>query len=64
MSERPVEIGDCVTMAQFDEMKQSMQELTNNVQAIMAHLQDPPRDNANVSHHEEEVDETKEEAAT
>ncbi|XP_062205196.1 uncharacterized protein LOC133907186 [Phragmites australis] len=50
-------------MAQFNELKQSMEELTNNFQALMAHLQDPPRDNANGSHHEDEVDETEEEAA-
>ncbi|XP_062188886.1 uncharacterized protein LOC133892188 [Phragmites australis] len=50
-------------MAQFNELKQSMEELTNNFQALMARLQDPPRDNANGSHHEDEVDETEEEAA-
>jgi hypothetical protein len=58
-----VQIDDCVTMAQFNELKQSMEELTNNFQALMARLQDPPRDNANGSHHEDEVDETEEEAA-
>ena len=53
MSEHP-EIDDCVTMAQFDEMKQSMETLTNNVQALMNRLQIHPHDNANGSHHEDE----------
>ena len=62
MSEHP-EIDDCVTMAQFDEMKQSMETLTNNVQELMNRLQIHPHDNANGSHHEDEDEESEGEAA-
>ena len=62
MAEHP-EIDDCVTMAQFDEMKQSMETLTNNVQALMNRLQIHPHDNANGSHHEDEDEESEGEAA-
>ena len=64
-----VEIEDCVTMAQFNELKQSMKDkqdrLTQDLQALMAEIREhcQPRDNANSSHHEDEVDETEEEAA-
>jgi len=34
------EIEDCVTMTQFNEMKQSMEELTANVQSLMNRIQD------------------------
>jgi len=43
------EIEDCVTMTQFNEMKQSMEELTTNVQALMNCIQDRPHDDANSS---------------
>ena len=55
MSEH-LEIDDCVTMARFNEMKQSMETLTSNVQALMNRLQIHPHDNANGSHHEDDVD--------
>ena len=64
-----VEIEDCVTMAQFNELKQSMEDkqdrLSQHLQALMAVIREhhQPRDNANASHHEDEVDEMKEEAA-
>ena len=63
-----VEIEDCVTMAQFNELKQSMEDkqdrLSQDLQALMAEIREhcQPRDNANSSHHEDEVDETEEEA--
>lgn len=58
-----VEIEDCVTMAQFNEMKQSMEALTANVQALMNRLPEPPPEDANASHHGEEDEESEGEAA-
>jgi Asp-tRNA(Asn)/Glu-tRNA(Gln) amidotransferase A subunit family amidase len=63
-----VEIEDCVTMAQFTELKQSMKDkqdrLSQDLQALMAKIREhrQPHDNANASHHEDEVDEMEEEA--
>jgi len=56
------EIEDCVTMTQFNVMKQSMEELTTNVQALMNRIQDHPHNDANASQHGDDVEETEEEA--
>jgi len=56
-------IEDCVTMTEFNEMKQNMEELTTNVQALMNHIQDCPHNDANASQHRDDVEETEEEAA-
>jgi hypothetical protein len=62
-----VEIEDCVTMAQFNELKQSVEDKQDQLpqEALKAEIREhrQPRDNANASHHEDEVDETKEETA-
>ena len=62
MSEHP-ENDDCVTMVEFNEMKQSMETLTNNIQALTNRLQIHPHDNANGSHHEDQDEESEGEAA-
>jgi len=57
------EIEDCVTMTQFNERKQRMEELTANVQALMNRIQDHPHNDANASQHGDDVEETEQEAA-
>ena len=57
------EFEDCVTMTQFNEMKQSMEELKANVQALMNRIQDHPRNDANASQHRDDVEEIEKEVA-
>ena len=46
-------------------MEDKQDRLSQDLQALMAEIREhhQPRDNANASHHEDEVDETKEETA-
>ena len=46
-------------------MKDKQDRLTQDLQALMAEIREhwQPHDNANASHHEDEVDETEDEAA-
>jgi len=57
------EIEDSVTMTQFNEMEQSMDELTANVQALMNRIQDHPHNDANASKYGDDVEEIEKEAA-
>jgi C4-dicarboxylate-specific signal transduction histidine kinase len=66
MDDRP-EIEDCVTMAQFNELRQNIEErangLANDLQAILQRLQHIPHVAKNAGNHEYDVEETAEEAA-
>jgi hypothetical protein len=66
MDDRP-EIEDCVTMAQFNELRQNIEERANgsanDLQDILQRLQHIPHVAKNVSNHEDDVEETAEEAA-
>jgi hypothetical protein len=65
MDDRP-EIEDCVTMAQFNELRQNIEErangLANDLQAILQRLQHIPHVAENSSNHEDDVEEIVEEA--
>jgi C4-dicarboxylate-specific signal transduction histidine kinase len=62
-----LEIEDYVTMAQFNELRQNIEErangLANDLQAILQRLQHIPHVAENASNHEDDVEETAEEAA-
>jgi hypothetical protein len=62
-----LEIEDCVTMAQFNDMRQNIEDrqnrMANDLQAIFERQQHLPCGAENASNHEDEVEETAEEAA-
>jgi len=65
MSEKPVEIDKCVTMAQFNELKQSMEErqdqLSQDFQALMTKIRRHQHPHDDVSNQGEHADETEKE---
>jgi hypothetical protein len=65
MDDQP-EIEDCVTMAQFNELRQNIEErangLANDLQAILHQVQHIHHVAKNASNHEDDVEETAEEA--
>jgi C4-dicarboxylate-specific signal transduction histidine kinase len=65
MDDRP-EIEDCVTMEQFNELRQNIEERANgsanDLQDILQRLQHIPHVAENASNHEDDVEETAEEA--
>jgi uncharacterized coiled-coil DUF342 family protein len=67
MSRRPVEIDDCVTMAQFNELKQSMEDkqdrLSQDLQALMTKIRGHRQPHDGASNQGEDADEIEEAVA-